>query len=66
MGDSRAQVSRPEIKESGTPEGVLHTAAITQNCGRKKSACNPDRALLRLYLLGRLNPVAEFAAADEL
>jgi len=35
MGDSCAQGGKPGIKETGTPEGVPRTAAITHAAGKK-------------------------------
>lgn len=65
MGDSCAQGGKPGIKETGTPEGVPRTAAITHACWQKKSAGKRDGALLRLEELGLPHPVAEFAATAE-
>ena len=61
MGDSCAQGGKPVIKETGTPEDVPRTAAITHAAGIKKPA-DMMGALLRLELLGCPHPVAEFAA----
>ena len=64
MGGSCAQVGKPGVKESGTPEDVPRTAAITQNCGHKKTPANLMGALLR-STLGLPSPVAELAATAE-
>ncbi|MNV55474.1 hypothetical protein D3C71_1477080 [compost metagenome] len=64
MGGSCAQVGKPGVKESGTPEDVPRTAAITQNYGRKKTPAIRMGALLRLTL-GLPSPVTELAATAE-
>jgi len=46
MGGSCAQVGKPGTRETGTPEGVPRTAAMTQDCSRK-NVCSLDWALLR-------------------
>jgi hypothetical protein len=44
MGDSCAQGGKPGIKETGTPEDVPRTAAITHAAGIKKgSSRNPGK-----------------------
>lgn len=48
MGDSCAQGGKPGIKETGTPEGVPRTAAITHAAGIKKAPEDVMGALLRL------------------
>lgn len=40
MGGSCTQVGKPGQKEPGRPEDLPRTAAITRNCGHKKSACS--------------------------
>jgi hypothetical protein len=62
MGDSCAQGGKPGIKETGTPEGVPRTAAITHAAGIKKAPADVMGALLRLELHGFPHPVAELAA----
>jgi len=62
MGDSCAQGGKPGIKETGTPEDVPRTAAITHAAGIKKAPADVMGALLRLELLGFPHPVAELAA----
>jgi hypothetical protein len=62
MGDSCAQGGKPVIKETGTPEDVPRTAAITHDAGIKIAPANVIGALLRLDLRGFPHPVAEFAA----
>lgn len=62
MGDSCAQGGKPVIKETGTPEDVPRTAAITHAAGIKIAPANVIGALLRLDLRGFPHPVAEFAA----
>jgi hypothetical protein len=44
---------RTEEKELGRPEGLPRTAAITRNCGRKKSACNRGRGAVAPFRTGR-------------
>ena len=53
------------IKETGTPEDVPRTAAITHTAATKKSAGRRDGALLRPDLRGFPHPVAELAATAE-
>lgn len=62
MGDSCAQGGKPGIKETGTPEDVPRTAAITHAAGIKKAPDDVSGALLRLELHGFPHPVAELAA----
>ena len=62
MGDSCAQGGKPGIKETGTPEDVPRTAAITHAAGIKKAPADVMGALLRLELHGFPHPVAELAA----
>jgi hypothetical protein len=62
MGDSCAQGGKPGIKETGTPEDVPRTAAITHAAGTKKAPADVMGALLRLELHGFPHPVAELAA----
>lgn len=62
MGDSCARGGKPVIKETGTPEDVPRTAAITHAAGVKKAPANVIGALLRLDLSGFPHPVAELAA----
>ena len=62
MGDSCAQGGKPGIKETGTPEDVPRTAAITHAAGIKKAPADVMGALLRLELHGFPRPVAELAA----
>jgi hypothetical protein len=62
MGDSCAQGGKPGIKETGTPEDVPRTAAITHAAGIKKAPADVMGALLRLELRGFPHPVAELAA----
>jgi hypothetical protein len=62
MGDSCAQGGKPGIKETGTPEDVPRTAAITHAAGIKKAPADMMGALLRLELHGFPHPVAELAA----
>jgi hypothetical protein len=45
MGGSYAQVGKPGVKGTGTPEGVPRTAAITKLPTQK--AVNDEGALLR-------------------
>jgi hypothetical protein len=65
MGDSCAQGGKPGIKETGTPEDVPRTAAITHAAGIKKAPADVMGALLRLELHGFPHPVAELAATLE-
>ena len=65
MGDSCAQGGKPGIKETGTPEDVPRTAAITHAAGIKKAPADVMGALLRLELHGFPHPVAELAATVE-
>ncbi|WP_191624767.1 hypothetical protein [Pseudomonas fluorescens] len=65
MGDSCAQGGKPGIKETGTPEDVPRTAAITHAAGIKKAPADVMGALLRLELHGFPHPVAELAATAE-
>jgi hypothetical protein len=65
MGDSCAQGGKPGIKETGTPEDVPRTAAITHAAGTKKAPADVMGALLRLELHGFPHPVAELAATVE-
>ena len=65
MGDSCAQGGKPGIKETGTPEDVPRTAAITHAAGIKKAPADVMGALLRLELRGFPHPVAELAATGE-
>ncbi len=65
MGDSCAQGGKPGIKETGTPEDVPRTAAITHAAGIKKTPAIVMGALLRLELHGFPHPVAELAATGE-
>lgn len=62
MGDSCAQGGKPGIKETGTPEDVPRTAAITHAADTKKAPADVMGALLRLELHGFPHPVAELAA----
>jgi hypothetical protein len=62
MGDSCAQGGKPGIKETGTPEDVPRTAAITHAADTKKAPADVIGALLRLELHGFPHPVAELAA----
>jgi hypothetical protein len=62
MGDSCARGGKPGIKETGTPEDVPRTAAITHAAGIKKAPADVIGALLRLELHGFPHPVAELAA----
>ena len=62
MGDSCARGGKPGIKETGTPEDVPRTAAITHAAGTKKAPADVMGALLRLELHGFPHPVAELAA----
>lgn len=62
MGDSCAQGGKPGIKETGTPEDVPRTAAITHAAGIKKAPADVMGALLRLELHGFPHPVADLAA----
>ena len=62
MGDSCAQGGKPGIKETGTPEDVPRTAAITYAADTKKAPADVIGALLRLELHGFPHPVAELAA----
>ena len=62
MGDSCARGGKPVIKETGTPEDVPRTAAITHAAGVKKAPANVIGALLRLDLNGFPHPVADLAA----
>ncbi|MNY17391.1 hypothetical protein D3C86_1507090 [compost metagenome] len=62
MGDSCAQGGKPGIKETGTPEDVPRTAAITHAAGIEKAPADVMGALLRLELHGFPHPVAELAA----
>jgi hypothetical protein len=62
MGDSCARGGKPGIKETGTPEDVPRTAAITHAAGIKKAPADVMGALLRLELHGFPHPVAELAA----
>ena len=62
MGDSCAQGGKPGIKETGTPEDVPRTAAITHAAGTKKAPADVMGALLRLELHGFPHPVADLAA----
>lgn len=62
MGDSCAQGGKPGIKETGTPEDVPRTAAITHAADTKKAPADVVGALLRLELHGFPHPVAELAA----
>jgi hypothetical protein len=64
MGGSCAQADKPEIQESGRPEGLPRTAAIARNCGHKKTPAIVVGALLRLHLAGLSGPVADLAATD--
>ncbi|GID06254.1 hypothetical protein TMM008_34560 [Pseudomonas sp. 008] len=50
-----------EIKETGTPEDVPRTAAITQIAGEKKAPADAWHCCAVIYL-GLPSPVAEFAA----
>ena len=65
MGDSCARGGKPGIKETGTPEDVPRTAAITHAADTKKAAADVMGALLRLELRGFPHPVAELAATTE-
>lgn len=65
MGDSCAQGGKPGIKETGTPEDVPRTAAITHAADTKKAPADVMGALLRLELHGFPHPVAELAATAE-
>ena len=65
MGDSCAQGGKPGIKETGTPEDVPRTAAITHAAGIKIAPADVMGALLRLELHGFPHPVAELAATVE-
>ena len=65
MGDSCAQGGKPGIKETGTPEDVPRTAAITHAADTKKAPADVMGALLRLELHGFPHPVAELAATTE-
>lgn len=62
MGGSRARIGRPEIQEPGRAEALPRTAAIARKCERKKAPAIVKGALLRLYQVGRPNPIAELAA----
>lgn len=62
MGDSCARGGKPGIKETGTPEDVPRTAAITHAADTKKAPADVMGALLRLELHGFPHPVAELAA----
>ena len=65
MGDSCARGGKPGIKETGTPEDVPRTAAITHAADTKKAPTDVMGALLRLELHGFPHPVAELAATVE-
>lgn len=65
MGDSCAQGGKPGIKETGTPEDVPRTAAITHAAGIKKAPADVMGALMHLELHGFPHPAAELAATCE-
>ncbi len=63
MGGSYAQAEKPEIQESGRPEGLPRTAAITREYGCKKAPAIMGLGRWCACILpGFSGPVAELAA----